>query len=120
MPVLQIRYFAFLAEQQDIRYARGVALRQAGRILVSYTKKGYWLALLLAEIYSFAGLFMSMSSLTKTFYPITALLGVSLCAKETWGALYQPVSTACWDGSTQADQEAAQVAEDRYGGTTPR
>ena len=45
--------------------------------LVSYTKKSYWLALLLAEIYSFAGLFMSMSNLTKTFYPITALLGVA-------------------------------------------
>ncbi len=45
--------------------------------LVSYTKKSYWLALLLAEIYSFAGLFMSMSGLTKTFYPITALLGVA-------------------------------------------
>lgn len=45
--------------------------------LVSYTKKSYWLALLLAEIYAFAGLFMSMSNLTKTFYPITALLGVA-------------------------------------------
>lgn len=45
--------------------------------LVSYTKKSYWLALLLAEIYSFAGLFMSMSNTAKTFYPITALLGVA-------------------------------------------
>lgn len=45
--------------------------------LVSYMKKSYWLALLLAEIYSFAGLFMSMSGITKTYYPITALLGVS-------------------------------------------
>lgn len=45
--------------------------------LVSYTKKSYWLALLLAEIYSFTGLFMSMSNLTKTFYPITALMGVA-------------------------------------------
>ncbi len=45
--------------------------------VVSYTKKSYWLALLLAEIYSFAGLFMSMSNLTKTFYPITALMGVA-------------------------------------------
>ena len=45
--------------------------------LVSYTQKSYWLALLLAEIYSFAGLFMSMSNLTKTFYSITALLGVA-------------------------------------------
>ena len=45
--------------------------------LVSYMKKSYWLALLLAEVYSFAGLFMSMSSITKTYYPITALLGVA-------------------------------------------
>lgn len=45
--------------------------------LVSYTKKSYWLALLLAELYSFAGLFMSMSNTAKTFYPITALLGVA-------------------------------------------
>lgn len=45
--------------------------------LVSYTKKSYWLALLLAEIYSFAGLFMSMSNTAKTLYPITALLGVA-------------------------------------------
>ena len=36
-------------------------------VLVSYTKKSYWLDLLLAEIYSFAALFMSMSSVTKTF-----------------------------------------------------
>ena len=45
--------------------------------LVSYTKKSYWLALLLAEIYSFAGMFMSMSNLARSFYPITALLGVA-------------------------------------------
>lgn len=45
--------------------------------LVSYTKQSYWLALLLAEIYSFAGLFMSMSNTAKTLYPITALLGVA-------------------------------------------
>lgn len=45
--------------------------------LVSYTKKSYWLALLLAEIYSVAGMFMSMSNLARSFYPITALLGVA-------------------------------------------
>lgn len=44
---------------------------------VSYTKKNYWLALILAEIYSFGGLFMSMSNITKTVYPITALMGVA-------------------------------------------
>ncbi|MGX4601802.1 ABC transporter permease [Faecalimicrobium sp. JNUCC 81] len=45
--------------------------------LVSYMKKGYWVALVLTEIYSFAGLFMSMSNTLKTFYPITAVFGVS-------------------------------------------
>jgi ABC-type transport system involved in multi-copper enzyme maturation permease subunit len=45
--------------------------------LVSYMKKGYWITLVLTEIYSFAGLFMSMSNNLKTFYPITAVFGVS-------------------------------------------
>jgi bacitracin transport system permease protein len=45
--------------------------------LVAWIKKGYWLALIFAEIYSFAGVFASMSSLTKNFYPITAALQLS-------------------------------------------
>lgn len=45
--------------------------------LVSYMKKGYWIALVLTEMYSFAGTFMSMSNTLKTFYPITAVFGVS-------------------------------------------
>lgn len=45
--------------------------------LVSYMKRGYWLALVLTEIYSFSGLFMSMSNTLKTFYPITAVFGLS-------------------------------------------
>lgn len=45
--------------------------------LVSYMKKSYWIALVLTEMYSFAGLFMSMSNTLKTFYPITAVFGVS-------------------------------------------
>ena len=45
--------------------------------IVPYLKKSYWLALVLAEIYSFAGLFMSMSNTLRTFYPITAIFGVS-------------------------------------------
>ncbi len=45
--------------------------------IVPYLKKSYWLALVVAEIYSFAGLFMSMSNTLKTFYPITAVFGVS-------------------------------------------
>ena len=56
--------------------------------LVSYTKKSYWLALLLAEIYSFAGLFMSMSNLARSFYPITALLGVAGYYETTTATLY--------------------------------
>ena len=45
--------------------------------LVSYRKKSYWLALVLTEMFSFAGLFMSMSNTLKTFYPITAIFGLS-------------------------------------------
>ena len=45
--------------------------------ILPYLKKSYWLALILAEIYSFAGLFMSMSNSLRTFYPITAIFGVS-------------------------------------------
>lgn len=45
--------------------------------LVSRMKKGYWLALVFAEIYSFAGLFASMSGVLKTFYPITATFNLS-------------------------------------------
>lgn len=45
--------------------------------LTPYTKKSYWLALASAEIYSFAGLFMSMSNTLKTIYPVTAVFGVS-------------------------------------------
>lgn len=45
--------------------------------LVSHMKKSYWLALVITEMYSFAGTFMSMSNTLKTFYPITAIFGVS-------------------------------------------
>ncbi|AZV55173.1 ABC transporter permease [Clostridium sp. AWRP] len=44
---------------------------------VSRMKKGYWLALLFAEIYSFAGLFTSMSNFLKALYPITAVFAIS-------------------------------------------
>lgn len=46
-------------------------------VLIPYLKKSYWLALVLAEVYSFAGIFTSMSNVTKTFYPISAVFGVS-------------------------------------------
>ena len=43
----------------------------------------------LVSYYSFAGLFMSMSSLTKTFYPITALLGVAGYYETTTTNLFE-------------------------------
>lgn len=53
--------------------------------LVAYMKKGYWLALVFTEMYSFAGLFMSMSNTLKTFYPITAVFGFSGYYEATIG-----------------------------------
>lgn len=45
--------------------------------LVACMKKGYWLALVFAEIYSFTGLFASMSETLKTVYPVTAVFQLS-------------------------------------------
>ena len=45
--------------------------------LVARMKKGYWLELVFAEIYSFAGLFASMSSQLKMVYPMTAVFNLS-------------------------------------------
>lgn len=45
--------------------------------LVARMKKGYWLALVFAEIYSFAGLFASMSNALKVVYPMTAVFNLS-------------------------------------------
>lgn len=45
--------------------------------LVAHTKKSYWLALVIAEMYSFAGMFTSMSNTLKAFYPITAIFTIS-------------------------------------------
>ncbi len=44
---------------------------------IARIKKGYWLALVFAEIYSFAGLFASMSGQLKTVYPMTAIFNLS-------------------------------------------
>lgn len=46
-------------------------------VLGSYVKKNYWLTLLFAEIYSFIGLFTSMSNIIKALYPITAVFTIS-------------------------------------------
>lgn len=53
--------------------------------LVACMKKGYWLALVFAEIYSFAGLFASMSKTLKTVYPITAVFQLSGYYEATIG-----------------------------------
>lgn len=45
--------------------------------LVSRMKKGYWLALVYTEIYSFAGLLAGMSNILKNYYPIMAVLNLS-------------------------------------------
>ncbi|MDY4098112.1 MAG: ABC transporter permease [Lachnospiraceae bacterium] len=45
--------------------------------LVARIKKGYWIALIFAEIYSFAGLFASTSNVLKTIYPIAAVFNLS-------------------------------------------
>ncbi len=54
---------------------------------VACMKKGYWLALVFAEIYSFAGLFASMSNTLRTFYPITAVFNLSGYYKASAGEL---------------------------------
>lgn len=45
--------------------------------LVAHMKKSYWLALVITEMFSFAGLFMSMSNTVKAIYPITAVFTIS-------------------------------------------
>ena len=45
--------------------------------IVYRLKKGYWLALIFAEIYSFLGLFVGMQSTMRSIYPITAAFCVA-------------------------------------------
>lgn len=45
--------------------------------IVYRLKKGYWIALVFAEIYSFLGLFMGMQSTMRSIYPITAAFCVA-------------------------------------------
>ena len=45
--------------------------------LVSRNKNGYWLALVFTELYSFTGLFTSMSNTLRAIYPMTAVFGLS-------------------------------------------
>ena len=44
---------------------------------VARIKKGYWVALVLAEIYSCAALFAGMSSVLQIFFPINAVFNFS-------------------------------------------
>lgn len=54
--------------------------------LVARMKKGYWLALVFAEIYSFAGLFASMSETLQTMYPVIAVFKLSGYYEATVGS----------------------------------
>jgi hypothetical protein len=45
--------------------------------IVYRLKKGYWLALIFAEIYSFLGLFIGIQGTMRSIYPITAAFGVA-------------------------------------------
>ncbi len=45
--------------------------------IVYRLKKGYWLALIFAEIYSFLGLFTGMQNAMRSLYPITAAFCVA-------------------------------------------
>lgn len=45
--------------------------------IVYRLKKGYWLALVFAEIYSFFGLFFGIQSTIRSIYPITAAFCVA-------------------------------------------
>ncbi|MBU5439331.1 ABC transporter permease [Tissierella sp. MSJ-40] len=45
--------------------------------IVYRLKKGYWLALIFAEVYSFLGLFVGMQSTMRSIYPITAVFCVA-------------------------------------------
>ena len=80
-----VLHFSALSVQEVLMFLKMYLIQGTGVFfavspiiaIVPYMKKSYWLALLLAEIYSFSALFMSMSNALKHFYPITAVFGVS-------------------------------------------
>lgn len=45
--------------------------------LIARSKKSYWLALVITEVYNVAGLFAGMSSTLQVLYPITAVFNLS-------------------------------------------
>lgn len=80
-----ILHFSDLSAEMVLKFFRiylldgiGVFLAISPMIaLVARMKKGYWLALVFTELYSFAGLFASMSSTLNIYYPITAVFNCS-------------------------------------------
>lgn len=80
-----VLHFSMLSTELILGYLKAYFLDGVGIFfaispmiaLVARMKKGYWLALVFTEIYSFGGLFASMSGVLKTFYPITAVLNLS-------------------------------------------
>ena len=46
-------------------------------LAISASQKGYIFPICITLLYVFAGLFMSMSNTARTFYPITAIFGIS-------------------------------------------
>jgi len=53
--------------------------------IVAWVKKGYWLALVFAEIFSFASLFAQMSNSLGTIYPFIAVFNLSGYYSATQG-----------------------------------
>ena len=75
--------------------------------LVARMKKGYWLALVFAEIYSFAGLFASMSEQLKTVYPMTAVFNISGYYDASMGSglnWYHSSAGLRWSGAVHSER----------------
>lgn len=83
--VESILHFSDLSIEMVIKFLKAYFLDGIGIFiaispiiaLVSCIKKSYWLALVFTEIYTFAGLFSSMSNVLKACYPITAVFTIS-------------------------------------------
>jgi hypothetical protein len=76
---------SLLTGSMVLRYAKQYLLEGIGLFLavspiialVYRLKKGYWLALLFAQVYSFLGLFAGMAGGLRSVYPITAAFSVA-------------------------------------------
>lgn len=75
-----VLHFSLISASMVFKFAKiylvegiGLFLAVSPIIAIVYRlKKGYWLALIFAEIYSFLGLFFGMQSTMYAIYPITA------------------------------------------------